>query len=135
MPILNLTLSGAPDAQQSAKIAATLSALTADILHKAPELTAIVLRHVDPAHWYIGGQTLAELRQSSFFIDTLITDETNTASEKSAYIAAVFAAMQGLLGDVHAVSYVHVHDARPAAWGYGGLTQQFRAVSRQLLQK
>lgn len=134
MPILNVTLSTAPDAHQSATIAATLTRLTAEILHKAPELTAVLLRHVDAGHWFVGGAALSGQQQHSFFIDILVTDETNTASEKSAYIAAVFAAMQALLGEVHAVSYVHVHDARAAAWGYGGLTQQFRAVSKQLAQ-
>ena len=134
MPILNLRLSTAPDARQSAAIAATLSALTARLLHKAPELTSVAISHVDAAHWFVGGPSLQAQGKASFFLDILISDETNTAAEKAAYIAAVFTAMQEYLGALHDVSYIHVHDARQAAWGYGGLTQQFRAVRKALQQ-
>ena len=132
MPILDLRLSGAPDAQQSAALAATLSRLTQQILHKAPELTSVAVSHLDPAHWFVGGPALQDQSKTSFFLDVLISDETNTATEKARYIAAVHAAMQAALGELHEVSYIHVHEARQAAWGYGGLTQQFRAVRRVL---
>ncbi|MCC7645085.1 MULTISPECIES: 4-oxalocrotonate tautomerase family protein [unclassified Janthinobacterium] len=132
MPILNLRLSTPPDARQSAAIAATLSQLTAQLLHKAPELTSVAISHLDAAHWFVGGPSLQAQGKASFFLDILISDETNTAAEKAAYIAAVFAAMHEHLGALHEVSYIHVHDARQAAWGYGGLTQQFRAVRKAL---
>ena len=132
MPILNLRLSTTPDARQSAAIAATLSTLTAQLLHKAPELTSVAISHLDAAHWFVGGPSLQVQGKASFFLDILISDETNTAAEKAAYIAAVFAAMHEHLGALHDVSYIHVHDARQAAWGYGGLTQQFRAVRKAL---
>ena len=132
MPILNLRLSTAPDAQQSAAIAATLSRLTHELLHKAPELTSVIVSHAEPVHWFIGGAPLEEQGSSSYFLDVLISDETNTAAEKARYLAAVHAAMQAALGGLHDTSYIHVHEARQAAWGYGGLTQQFRAVRKQL---
>lgn len=132
MPILKLQLSTRPDAQQSAALAATLSGLTAELLHKDPALTSVAISHLDPAHWFVGRAALQAQQKNSFFLDILVSDESNTATEKAAYVAAVFAALQAALGEVHEVSYVHVHDARPAAWGYGGLTQQFRAVRRQL---
>ncbi len=129
MPVLNVVLSTRPDAGRSAEIAATLARLTAEILHKDAALTSIAVSHVEPAHWFVGGTPLAGLSKASFFLDILVTDETNTAKEKGAYIAAVFKAMVSWMGDLHDVSYVHVHDARAAAWGYGGVTQQFRAVN------
>lgn len=132
MPILNVKLSTTPDAAQSARIAATLTRLTTQHLLKDAALTSVAIAHQPAEHWFIGDVALSQQRKTSFFLDTLVTDETNTASQKSAYIAAVFAAMQDLLGELHQVSYVHVHDARPAAWGYGGLTQQYRAVRKQL---
>ena len=132
MPILNVQLSTTPDASQSAAIAATLSRLTAELLHKAPELTSVAIRHLDCTHWFVGGSSLQQQGKTSFFLDVLISDETNTAVEKAAYIAAVHAAMALALGPLHEVSYIHVHDARQAAWGYGGLTQQFRAVKKSL---
>lgn len=133
MPILNLTLSTATNnasAEQSQRAAAILLRLTNDILHKAQPLTSIAISHVPQQHWYIGEQSLAQQEKASFFLDIKITDETNTAIEKAAYIKAVFEEMAGLLGPLHDVSYVHIDDARPAAWGYGGLTQQYRAVKK-----
>jgi len=133
MPILKVTLSTAPDAAQSARIAARLTQLTEQILQKDAALTSVAIAHVDPAHWFIGAAALARQQpKATFFLDILITDETNTATQKAVYIDAVFGAMQELLGELHEVSYIHVHDARPAAWGYGGLTQQFRAVRKLL---
>ena len=132
MPILTVLLSTAPDTAVSAKVASTLSSLTADILHKKPEVTSIAISHIDPAHWFVGGASLQTQRKTSFFLDIRITDETNTANEKASYIAAVFKSMADLLGDLHHESYVHVHDARAAAYGYGGLTQQQRAVVASL---
>ena len=93
---------------------------------------AVAVSHLDPAHWFVGGPALQDQSKTSFFLDVLISDETNTAAEKARYIAAVHAAMQAALGELHEVSYIHVHEARQAAWGYGGLTQQFRAVRQQL---
>lgn len=132
MPILNVRLSTRPDTVQSAAVAAALARLTERILRKDPALTSVAIAHVDPAHWFVGGAPLSRQGKTSFFLDTLVTDETNTAAEKGAYIAAVFGEMAALLGELHDVSYVHVHDARAAAWGYGGKTQQFRAVRKQI---
>lgn len=132
MPILNVKLSTAPDAALSARVAATLSRLTAQILLKDEALTSVAIAWQPAEHWHVGGASLAQQGKHSFFLDILVTDETNTAAQKSAYIAAVFAAMGELLGELHEVSYIHVHDARAAAWGYAGQTQQYRAVKKQM---
>ncbi len=132
MPILSVQLSTPPSVKQSSAVAATLAHLTADILHKKPEVISIAISHVDPAHWFIGGSSLREHGKTSFFLDARITDETNTAHEKALYIAQVFAEMALLLGDLHHASSIHVHDVRAAAYGYGGVTQQYRAIVAQL---
>ena len=132
MPILTVLLSTTPDTAVSAKVAATLSRLTAEILHKDPGLTSIAVSHVDPEHWFVGGPSLAAQWKTSFFLDIRITDETNTANEKAHYIDAVFKEIGALLGELHHESYVHVHDVRAAAYGFGGLTQQQRAVAARL---
>ena len=131
MPILTVFLSTPPSVATSEKVAAKLSSLTASILHKKPELTSIAIQHVDAAHWFVGGPSLAQQRKTSFFLDIRITDETNTAEEKARYISTVFSEMADILGDLHHESYVHVHDVRAAAYGFGGLTQQYRAVTAQ----
>lgn len=132
MPILSVQLSTPPSPKQSAAVATLLSRLTAEILHKKPEVTSIAITHVDPAHWFVGGRSLSVQEKSSFFLDVRITDETNTANEKAQYIAEVFAQMANLLGDLHHESYIHVNDVRAAAYGYGGVTQQYRAIAAQL---
>jgi 4-oxalocrotonate tautomerase len=59
-------------------------------------------------------------------------DGTNTKDEKAAFIAATFEAMGKILGPLHEESYVHVHDVRDDAYGYGGLTQGQRYIARKL---
>ena len=64
--------------------------------------------------------------KSSFYFDIKVVDETNTKAEKAQYIREVFAAFERLLGNVHGESYIHIQDVRATAYGYGGLTQEFR---------
>jgi len=84
------------------------------------------VRYIAADSWFIGGQALAELGKSAFHLDISITDETNTKAEKARYLREVHAAMAELRGELHEVSYVHLIDARAAAYGYGGKTQEFR---------
>jgi 4-oxalocrotonate tautomerase len=128
-----MTIAAEADAQLTKQVAALLMRHTQGILHKAPELTAIAIQYAPRGQWFIGGETLERMDKASFFLDIKVSDETNTAQEKAAYIAAVYAGMAELLGPLHEVSYVHIDDARPAAWGWGGVTQQVRAVKRMAM--
>lgn len=134
MPILQLTYAPAAGRRPLAKteIARAVLGPTAAILKKKPELTALTLRSVDPEDWFIAGTPLARHGLGSFFLEIRITDGTNTKAEKAAYIAAVFAALRDLLGPLHAESYVHVDDVRAEAYGYGGLTQEFRFIADRI---
>ena len=126
MPIITVKVSAPPARETSQRIAATLAELTTTILGKDPNLIAIAIDHVDPEHWYVAGRSLAEHGKHSVYVDIKVTDETNTKAEKERFIGAVFAAFEQLLGDLHEESYVHVHDVRAAAYGYGGRTQEYR---------
>ena len=95
-------------------------------LHKPADLIAITIQYLPAEDWIIAGRTLAELGQHSAFVDIRITDETNTKAEKARWIAEVHADLQRLLGPLHEESYIHVHDVRAAAYGYGGRTQEAR---------
>ena len=55
-----------------------------------------------------------------------------TDEAKAAFIAETYAAFGRLLGPLHEESYVHVHDVRDDAYGFGGLTQGRRYIARQL---
>ena len=126
MPILNVKISGVASAERSQQIAQMLSRHTQEILNKKPALISIAISYIDPVHWIVGGETLAGQKKSSVYLDIKITDETNTKSEKAEYIKAVFNSFEDLLGDLHHESYIYVEDVRASAYGYGGLTQEYR---------
>jgi 4-oxalocrotonate tautomerase len=126
MPILNVKVSGQRSDEMTRAIATMLTELTQRILGKDPAVTAIAIDYVDPRDWIAGGRTLSEQGKSSVYFDIKITDETNTKSEKAAYIQAAFEGFERLLGDLHEESYIYVQDVRAAAYGYGGRTQEWR---------
>jgi len=128
MPILDVKFSSPIDGDLRAAVASALSEVTARVLRKKPELTAVVVERVDPAGWFVGGPSLAEQHKASFFLDIRIVDGTNVKDEKAEYLRQVFAAMESILGPLHPESYIHVHDVRADSYGYGGLTQEHRYI-------
>ena len=132
MPIINIAVTGKPDPNLSARLAAEISALTMTHLRKDPTVTAIAVSYVDPQHWFAGGRSLAEHGQNSFWLDIKVVDGTNTKPELASYLSHVFAAMGSLLGNVHQESYILVHEVSAAAYGYGGKTQEFRFIAGRL---
>ncbi len=130
MPILNVKVSQAASAELTDKIATLLLERTSRILHKDPKLTAIAVDYVPPAHWIVGGSSLAAQGKNSVYFDIKVTDGTNTKDEKAQYIAECFAAFSALLGPLHEESYIYVQDVRAEAYGYGGKTQEWRYVKK-----
>jgi 4-oxalocrotonate tautomerase len=126
MPYIHIQVSGRADDALASRIAQTATELTASLLGKNPALTAVVVDFIEPARWFIGTRALADSGLRSYHWMVSITDETNTKGEKAAYMKAVHAAMDGLLGGAAEHSYVHVADLRAAAYGYGGVTQEQR---------
>ena len=126
MPHIVLQLSGTPNDTLTRDAVRAVSQLTVDTLHKAPEVIAVSVDYIPHARWFIGGAPLSEQGKNAFHLDISVTDETNTKAEKAQFIAQVFEALSGLLGNVHECSYIHVIDARGAAYGYGGRTQEYR---------
>lgn len=115
-----------------AEIASAISKLSADILHKDPKVTAVIVQSIDAADWFAGGQSLAEQKLASVWVDIHISDGTNSKDEKADFIAATFKRMDELLGPLHNESYIYVHDARADAYGFGGLTQERRYIAGKL---
>ena len=132
MPLLQVKLGALASSELTAQVAAVLTELTTQVLHKQPQVVAVVVDYHDPAHWVVGGKTLAEQGLASFFLDIKITDGTNTKDEKAAYQQQVFDRLAALLGPLHPVSYVYVHDARAEAYGYGGRSQEQRYIQGKL---
>ena len=128
MPILDVKISTPIDRDLRSTVASALSEITARVLHKKPELTAVVVDQIDPAGWFVGGPSLAEQRKASFFLEIRIVDGTNVKDEKADYLRQVFAAMESILGPLNPESYIHVHDVRADSYGYGGVSQEHRYI-------
>ena len=114
------------------EIANAARQLSSELLHKDPNVTAVVVEEIKPANWFVASKSLAEHGLASFWLDVRVTDGTNTREEKAAFIAATFRRMDELIGPLHSESYVRVDDARGDAYGYGGLTQNERFIGGKL---
>jgi 4-oxalocrotonate tautomerase len=133
MPLITVTYSSSRHTPSlKADIAASVTELTAKILHKDPKVTAIIVKSVDAADWFARGQSLSEQNLASFWLDIHVTEGTNTKDEKAEYIAAMFKRMGELLGALHNESYLHVDEVRGDAYGFGGLTQERRYIAGKL---
>ncbi|SEA78699.1 tautomerase family protein [Variovorax sp. YR216] len=126
MPHIVIHLSGNPDTTLTRRVVDKVAELTQTVLDKKLPVIAVTVQYISSDAWFIGGQSLAEQGRSAFHLDISITDETNTKAEKARYVREVYAAMAALRSNLHEVSYVHLIDARAAAYGYGGRTQEYR---------
>ena len=127
MPILNVKVSATKSPELVRNISQLLLELTTRILHKERRVTAIAIDFIDRDSWVVGGSLLSEQGKNSFYFDIKITDETNTKAEKAQYIREAFDGFARILGDLHDESYIYVQDVRATSYGYGGLTQEYRA--------
>lgn len=129
MPTLQLKLTPVLPAPAQAALAAELTQLTATVLGKRPEVTAVLVELVELVpQWFIGGVPVA---QATAWLTISITAGTNTAAQKAAFIAAAHALLQRHLGTLAPASYVIVHELPATDWGYGGQTQAARQAARQ----
>jgi len=126
MPYIHIQISGDTDRKLAADVAHSATEMTARLLGKDPQLTAVVVDFISPELWFIGGKALADGGPRSYHWMVSITDETNTKREKAAYLSAVHGAMREHLRGVAEHSYVHVADLRASAYGFGGQTQENR---------
>jgi 4-oxalocrotonate tautomerase len=133
MPIITVKVAPhRPVADLERKVADLVVQASTSILRKKRELTAVVVERCDPPGWFAGGVSLADQRRSSFWLEIKVLDGTNTKDEKETFIAVIFDAMGGLLGDLHPESYVHVDEVAADAYGFGGLTQERRFIAGRL---
>ena len=130
MPVLTLKLVEPVDQERAQQATVLLTNLTATILRKKRELTAVIIEPVQADLWSIGGVTMSDTKLATFALDIKVTQGTNTPSEKAAYVKAVFDGMQTLLGPLQAASYVIIGEVEAAAWGYGGRTQADRFAAQ-----
>jgi 4-oxalocrotonate tautomerase len=128
MPYLNANIAAVSNDDTRTKVALCLTDLTASLLHKKRELTAVNVHFNEPAQWFIGGQSMQATEQTTFYVEIKVTEGTNTKNEKAHFVAQVFSAMEALLGKLAPASYVVITEVRADAWGYEGLTQEQRYI-------
>ena len=133
MPLINVTFASQHNRLASkATIAAEVNRLSAAFLGNDPKITAIIAQRVEPEDWFAGGRSLADQGLASVWLDIHVTEGNKTKDEKARFIAETFKAMGELLGPLHNESYIHVHEVRGDAYGYGGLTQDRRYIAGKL---
>jgi 4-oxalocrotonate tautomerase len=130
VPYLDIKLSGPCLPDNIKKLAACMTDLAVHILNKDRDVTAATIHCVPPGHWSIGGDSIAECGQTTFFLEINVTSGTNTADEKHAFVAAAFKTAEGIFGKLADASYVVVREVAADAWGYRGVTQQARRLQR-----
>ena len=113
------------------EVAALLSRLTAEILHKDPGVTAVLVESAEPGDWIIAGASVADQKIGTFYVEVSITEHTNIKDETTKWVRRVYDEMNALVGPVHEASYVLVHAVAGDAYGYGGLTQNLRWARKQ----
>jgi 4-oxalocrotonate tautomerase len=126
MPGITLVVSGQPDPDLTNQLATQLSDLTCQVLRKELKHTSVTVRYQPRDQWFIAGQSLTESGKNAFRLDVTITDETNTKLEKANYHKAAFELLSQLIGNLHSHSNIHIIDCRAAAYGFGGVTQEYR---------
>lgn len=119
-------------AGRKAAVASLVLDLTERLLGKKRALTAVTVTEVPAADWFVGGASLADLGQASHRTVVRVTEGTNTKAEKARFVAALHEGMARLLGPMRPESYAVVEEVRADAWGWGGETQEHRAIAEQL---
>ena len=131
MPIINLKVSLPESSKTLQLIANELTHLTEKFLKKKPEVTAITILPVNRENWFINKVSLNETNQNSFYLDIKVTDGTNSKDEKREFLKATFDFMDSILENLNTESYVYVEDVKADAYGFGGLTQEYRYIKNQ----
>lgn len=131
MPMITLQLSRPLDAETRLAVTRAVTDLTAEVLGKKRELTALAMGHVE--HWSVGAEAVGGAL-TAFHLDVRITAGTNTKPEKANYVSAVWQALDELIGPLHPASYIVISDLAADSWGYAGETQEVRHVRARLAQ-
>jgi 4-oxalocrotonate tautomerase len=131
MPIINLKVSGPEDPTLAQQLVTEISRLTKEVLNKKPEVTVVTVTFVPDHLWFVNSVSLAELKTKSFHLNIKISDSTNLKTDKARYIDAVHQSLTAILGIVHPVSYTAIQEMKADAYGYEGLTIEYKLITNQ----
>lgn len=131
MPVINLKLSGQENPALAKELVKVIGDLTKGVLNKKPEVTVVIVSFVPDNLWFINSESLADLKTKSFHLNIKISDSTNLKIDKSRYIEAIHGSLTSLLGTIHPVSYTAIHEMKADAYGYDGLTIEYKYINNQ----
>jgi 4-oxalocrotonate tautomerase len=135
MPTLRLQIAPLQNPERYAALGAALTRITAQVLHKRPEVTVVTIDDLPAARYLVGGRAA---EQPLACLEISVTAGTNTADEKRQFIQQAHAELHRQLSAgatlLHEASYVIVRELPASDWGYGGHTQAHRQAQRALNQ-
>ena len=126
MPTLQLQISPLQNPSRYRELALALTRITAQQLGKRAEVTAVVIDDIPEARWYVGGSAV---QRPTALLEISVTQGTNTAEQKAAFVATAYAELEAQLGQgrgLEPASYVIVREVPATDWGYAGETQAAR---------
>lgn len=132
MPAIHLKVSGKENPALAKELVKTISTLTNQILHKKPEVTVVTVSFIPDYLWFVNSESLTELKRNSFFLTIKISDSTNLKDDKAKYIEALHTSLSDVLGNVHPVSYAVIEEMKADAYGYEGLTIEYKIISNKI---
>jgi 4-oxalocrotonate tautomerase len=62
MPLIQVTLARGRSPEQLAELGKALTQAVQESIGAKPESIRVVLRECEPEHWFVGGESIAELR-------------------------------------------------------------------------
>jgi len=123
MPVLQLKITPPQPAERLQVLARRLTDLTADVLGKRREVTAVVIEELWPGRWFVGGRSIGG---ATALLEIRVTEGTNSPEEKQTFVQAAYEELWQQLGPLAEASYVVVQETPASDWGYGGRTQAER---------
>jgi 4-oxalocrotonate tautomerase len=130
MPVLQLKVAPLQNPQRYAQLARALTHITAQVLHKKPEVTTVLIEDLPAMRWAVASEPVS---QATALLEINITQGTNTAHEKAQWIERCFAELTDQLGHGQPLatgSYCIVRELPATDWGYDGQTQAARRLQQ-----
>ncbi|OKH55819.1 hypothetical protein NIES2101_03245 [Calothrix sp. HK-06] len=126
MPIITLSASKIFPEKIRDNLAESLSLITQNILRKNKKL--IVVRFeaaLQETQWYVGG---VKCDDAIFELSIIITEGTNTDSEKAEWMSQAWKLVTETLGGAIHPNYISIQEIDGFSWGYNGLCQEQRKI-------
>lgn len=64
MPLIEVTLERGRDSEQLAALGQALTRAAQETIGAKPGSVRVVLRECEPEHWFVGGESIAQLREA-----------------------------------------------------------------------